>query len=405
MTSNQSTTDPLPAEIARVNQLTRSMIDEYVSWRSKIVHGEIDQLMYSEMLDFVNFRIETADSCLLLIENRKIADALGLSRSLFENYLLLMLMCRGTKYFKLQDRSSLSEAEFKAYFEEQKAELRQKQVEGKTQCLYVRKYPRAKRHLMYVFEGLQSSEEPDFVIPVHFIHFREFFPEIMRLKDENYFQHHELPPETKKADRDYRLETESRYKHYLSYDALLQCLEINQLTDSAVLARIEAHYTFLGKFLHPTHNAARELHEGNNVFTGETAIGMTQPYAKPAVLLASLYVCYIVAGLLDEVTGLLERAPSKYMRNAGTSGLRRLTAKVPSEFSYFWFLFNDPPLYDRFNYCSTSHVSNKELAEWGHYENVPKERVPFDQHIYSHLQSALNGWSNSRCGMYKPPLA
>jgi hypothetical protein len=106
MTSNQGTTDPLPAEIARVNQLTRSMIDEYVSWRSKIVHGEIEQFMYSEMLDFVNFRIETADTCLLLIEHGKIADALGLSRSIFENYLLLMLMCRGTKYFKLRDLSS-----------------------------------------------------------------------------------------------------------------------------------------------------------------------------------------------------------------------------------------------------------------------------------------------------------
>src|SRR6266567_734724 len=133
MTSNQGTTDSLPSEIARVNQLTRSMIDEYVSWRSKILHGEIDQFMYSEMLDFVNFRIETADSCLLLIEHGKIADSLGLSRSLFENYLLLMLMCRGTKYFKLRDlSSSMNEAEFKAYFEEQKAELRQKQVDGKT---------------------------------------------------------------------------------------------------------------------------------------------------------------------------------------------------------------------------------------------------------------------------------
>ncbi|SRR6266536_963405 len=141
MTSNQSATDPLSAEITRVNQLTRAMIDEYVSWRSKIVHGEIDQFMYSEMLDFVNFRIETVDTCLLLIENCKIADALGLSRSLFENYLLLMLMCRGTKYFKLRDlSSSMREAEFKAYLEEQKAELSQKQVEGKTTCLYVRKY-------------------------------------------------------------------------------------------------------------------------------------------------------------------------------------------------------------------------------------------------------------------------
>ncbi len=108
MTATRNTTDPLSAEIARVNQLTRAMIDEYVDWRSKIAHGDIENALYGEMLDFVNFRIETADTCVLLIENHKIADALGLSRSLFEHYLLLMLMCRGSKYFKLQDLSSLS---------------------------------------------------------------------------------------------------------------------------------------------------------------------------------------------------------------------------------------------------------------------------------------------------------
>ncbi len=396
--------DVLSEEIARVNQLTQAMIDEYVSWRSKIVYGEIENAIYGAMLDFVNFRVETADSCLLLIENRKIADSLGLSRSLFENYLLLMLMCRGSKYFKLQDLSSVTEAEFKARFKKEEAELRQKQAQGKTQCLYVKRYPRPpKQQLMYVFEGRKSSEEPEFVIPVHFFHFQEFDPEILRLKVEKYFQYHELSPETKKADREYLRETESRYRHYLSYDALLQCLEINELADSAVLARIEAHYTFLGKFLHPTYNAARELHDRNNIYTGETAIGMRQPYSKIAVLLASLYACYLVAGLLDEAADLFERAPVKYMSEPGTSSMRNLTARIVIEFPYFWFLYNDPPLYDRYNYCSY-HATVDELAKWNRYENVPKERVPFDQHIYRHLQSALNGWSNRRCGEYRSPL-
>ncbi len=130
---------------------------------------------------------------------------------------------------------------------------------------------------------------------------------------------------------------------------------------------------------------------------------MSQSYSESAVLLASLYVCYIVAGLLDEVAGLLERAPSKYMRNAGTSSMRNLTGRVAVQFPYFWFLFNDPPLYDRYSYCSY-HATDDELAAWKHYQNVPKERVPFSQHIYDHLQKALNGWSNGRCGVYRSPL-
>jgi hypothetical protein len=404
MHSNLDGSDTLAQEIARVNQLTWSMLEEYVSWSSKISYGETYYVLYGDMLDFVNFRMETADSCLLMIERRKIADSLGLSRSLLEHYLLLMLMCRGRKCFRLQDLSALSEADFKARFEKQDAELRGLQAQAKTQCLAVKKYPRAKRHLMYVFEGLRSNDESDFVIPAHFFHFQEFNPEIMRLKDEDYFQYYQPESEAKRRDRDYQQELVFRYRHYLSYGALLQCLELNDLVDSATIARIEAHYTFLGKFLHPTHNAARDLHEHSNVHSGKTAIGMDHEYSTVAVLLAALYVCYKVAGLVDEVAGLIENAPSKYVKQAGTDALRGLTARVATDFPYFWFLFNDPPLYDRYNYCS-HHASDEELAAWGHYSNVPKERVPFDQHIYSHLEHALGGWSNARCGVYRSPIS
>lgn len=396
--------DPLSQEIGRVNELTRAMLDEYVSWSGKIEYGQIQQALYSDMFDFVNFRMETADSCLLLMQQRKIADSLGLSRSLLEHYLLLMLMGRGHKYFRLQDLTDLTPGAFNERFEKQQVELRQLQEQGKTQCLAVKKYPKAKRHLMYIFEGLRSKDEPEFIVPLHFFQFQEFQPELMRLKDEDYFQYHEPPPEAKKRDRTYQQELLSRYRAYLSYDALLQCLELNDLVDATVIARIEAHYTFLGKFLHPTHDAARDLHEQSNVHNGKTAIGMQQRYTKVAVLLAALYVCYLVAGLLDEVATLIEGAPSKYIARPGTEKLRQLIPHVATDFPYFWFLFNEPPLYDRYNYC-IHHVTDEELRAWNGYAGVPAERVPFDQHVYSHLQHALGGWSNTRCGVYRSPIA
>jgi hypothetical protein len=119
-------------EITRAKQIAQAMIDEYVAWRDNITYGEEAFSVYMETLDFVNFRVETADSCLLLIENGRIADALGLSRSLFENYLLLMLMCRGTKFFRLENLSNLSEGEFKKALAAKQAELQQLQANGKT---------------------------------------------------------------------------------------------------------------------------------------------------------------------------------------------------------------------------------------------------------------------------------
>jgi hypothetical protein len=393
-------------ETKRAKRLAREMINEYVAWRGKITYGQELHLIYMETLDFVNFRMETSDSCLLLLENGRVGDALGLCRSLFENYLLFMLMCRGTKLFKLEDLSGLTEGEFKKHLAEKQAELQELQAAGTTACLSAERYPRAKRQIMYVYKGLISpdSDLPDFVIPAYYFHFRHFSPETMRLKDENYFQYDEPSAEETKAVRGYQTDQEARYRRYLSYDALLQCLALNDLADSAVLARIEAHYTFLGRFLHPTNDAARDLHESPNVQDGQTRIGLSQTYTETAVLLAYLYVCYILAATLDEVAGLFERAPSKYMADPGTADLRAATARVPAEFPYFWFLFNDPPLYDRFNYC-VSHATDEELAAWGSYEHVPLERVPFNQYIYSHFQQSLNGYRNVRCGEYRSPLA
>lgn len=403
MSETSNPTAIIDAEIARVSALTRAMIAEYETWGDKITYNDGNSL-YMDLLSFVNLRLETAESCLLLIENKKVADSLGLSRSLLENYLLLMLMCRGTKYIQLQDRTSLTEGRFKAELREKQDELQQRKEQGETQVHSVKKYPGTKRYLMYVIEDHRDESDPSLVTPLHFFLFSGFRPEVMRLKDEDYFQYYEHDDSTKKAIKGQQVEAAMQYRFYLSYDALLQNLVVNDLADTASITRIEAHYTFLGKFLHPTHNAARELHDRNDHDGGATEVGVSQPYSRIAVLLAELYVCYLVAGLLTEVAALIESAPAKYVKEAGTASLREAVDRIPAELSYFWFLFNDPPLYDKFNWC-VNHATDKELAKWGGYSGAPNGRIPFTQHVYSQLQQALGGGSNARCGEYVSPLA
>ena len=388
-------TDTLTGEIDRASRLARQMIAEYAAWSDKVKYGDQLHDAYREVFDFVNFRIETADSCLSLLHDRHVADALGLCRSLLENYLLFMLMCRGAKFFELQD-THLTGAKFKKELEDKQAEIKQLHEEGKTPCIGVEEYPRRKGFLMYLYEGLNSPDPdlPEFRIPVHHFLFRQFNPETMRLKDENYFRYYEPTLEVIKADHKQHLAQEDRYRFYLSYDALLQCLELNGLADDALQARIEAHYVFLGKFLHPTHEAARELHESPNCYDGRTRIGLGQRYTEYAVLLGYLYVCYLLAATLDEAAGRFEQAPAKYITDSGTTSLRAVTGRIPVEFPYFWFLTNDPPLWDRYNHC-TYHENEADVASWGGYEHVPFDQVYFDQHIYSHLKKAYGFWKNA----------
>lgn len=400
MTTTDSPT-PMEIEILRVNELTRSMMREYLAWGSKYRYGSTMNVIYGEMIDFVNFRLETTESCLLLIEKSKVGDALGLCRGLLENYLLFMLMCRGTKYFKLSDGSAHSSEKFMELFEQQRSKLLERKAAGETAYVDVVIHPRLHQHLQHVFEGV--SFDDGLVIPYHYFQFKEFRPEVLRLRPQDYFEYFEHDPETKKAFKEHRRQTRGNHRHYLSYSALLDCLDLNGILDTDAEKRVEAHFTFLGEFVHPTHDAARELHDGSNVHSGKPDIGMGGQYSKSATLLASLYCCYLVAGFLDELMTFFEKAPALYMTDHSTADVRAITQSVPALVPYFWFIFNDAPLYDRFNWA-IHHVTDEDLERYGNYTQVPSDHIAFNQHILPNLKHGLSGWSNVRVGEYKPPF-
>lgn len=375
------------------------------TWRvmARLNGGEVSLATYMDIIDFVNFRMETADTCLSLIEQGRIGEALGLCRSLLEYLLLFQLICRGDKFFKVWDLSSKTPAEFTKIFKEEQAKLEEERAAGKTNCVELRKHPRAKRHIMLMYDGLVFDDGERLSVSIYFFHFDEFSLETMRLDESDYFEYYEPEDELKKALKGHRLEAQLKYRHFLSYDGLLMCLELNNLVNRRARLRVEAHYTFLGKFLHPWKNAFRDLHERSNWRGGRTAIGMEYPYTQTARLLASSYVCYLLAGMLDEFAGLFERAPKKYVANAHTESLRDAAAAVPATMPYFWFIHNEAPPYDKFNWA-VHHATDAQLETYGGYQGLPSGLIPFNQHIYSSLGSSLAGWNNIRVGDYAPPI-
>ncbi|TWE29781.1 hypothetical protein [Prauserella muralis] len=398
-----NTAGPLDLEIGRVRAASRSMISTYVQWGQQYQFGDVRNIVYNDIIEYINLRVETAETCILLAEKEKVAEALALARSLLEHYLLLILICRGYKYFKLQDKSNLSDGEFKAFLQDMQGALREKSTSGEHSCLAVEKYPRRKRHLMYVFEGLHGADEPDFKIAPHYFQFQEFSPQVMRLNRDDYFEYLPTPQQLQHQEKEFQREATFLYQHYLSYDSLLTCLELNDIADKACVKRIEAHYTFLGQFLHPTHNAARSLCEPSNIYDGQPNVGMRYPYARNAVLLAHLYAAFLMAGIIQELALLFENAPKKYISKPATAMLRHVAEVPEREFNYFWFLFNKAPLYDKYNFC-IYHLTYEELAEIGGYPKISGDQIPFDHDIFGHLNSALASWSNAKCGVYESPL-
>ena len=58
------------------------LVAAWVNLGSRKVGGEIDQLMYGELIEYAALRVETATSMAGLARNEKLADARGLGRSL-----------------------------------------------------------------------------------------------------------------------------------------------------------------------------------------------------------------------------------------------------------------------------------------------------------------------------------
>lgn len=395
--------DDLEIEIKRTADLGRKLIGSYEAWSGQVGWGDTGLVTHGDLIDFVNFRMETADSCLKLIEAGKVGDALGLCRSLLENYLLFMLICRGEKYFRFWDLSNETPEEFVRIFQERKKEWEAERAAGTTTCVEFRKHPRAKRHIMLVYDGITLDDGEKMPVSMYYFHFEQFKPDIMRLNADDYFEYYERPADLRKALKGHRQEAQLAYQHFLSYDALVMCLELNDLLDEAGRRRLEAHYTFLGTFLHPTHDAMRNLHDRSNWHTHKTMVGMEYSYTQTARLLANTYVCHLVAGILDEFATFFEAASEEYVKDPSTADLRAMTNEVRQSVSYFWFLFNEAPLYQKFKWA-VSHATDQQLAESGGYRNLSSTLVQFDQHIYDTFGNSLVGQTNWKVGSYVPPL-
>ncbi|MFI6779298.1 hypothetical protein [Nocardia sp. NPDC050412] len=376
-------------EFNSVNNHTRSLLEEYVYWGAKIEVADTQQWMYNELIDFVNFRMETASTCLFLSESNRIADSFGLCRSLLENYLLFILMCRGHKWFQVRDCSNLTEGKFKQLLAEESVRVPRAHAAGESRYTSVMKHPKLTRRLMYILDGISGGDDPGFMVPAHYFQFQEFRPDAMRLPADAYFEYHDFSQEVRASRKEYQAEMSTVYREFLSYDALLRCLELNGLTSSGATGRIEAHYVFLGSFLHPTHEAARKLHEKSNHYDGQPAIGLKHPYRAEVRLLSALYICFLTAGILDEIVRVHENAPSKYIKSSGSAEIRKLIQEVPRRYNYFWFISNAPAPFDKYRHFGYSSTV-EERERWGDWTAVPDDAPKFNKEILDQLAESFS---------------
>lgn len=393
----------IESEATRLDGCIDGLLREYSGWRARIALGSIGYGLYDEYWEYVNLRLQTVEACRCLLRHDFVPDALGRMRTLLEAFLLLRLMARANKAFAIQDLSSLAPSEFKAKLIEIQEKWRQDKDSGTDTWLDVREYPRKRRHIQYVYEGLRVDGDPGVLISIQWAAFQQFRPETARLRSDSYFEYYKPPQKHLKKLAENRKNATGLYAAFLSYTALLDSLVLNDLLSDQERARVEAHYTFLGKFAHLTHDAERELSEASNVHYGGTGIGLRQPFSRAARLLAYAYLTLLTAGLIDEVLSILEAAPEKYVTRPATEDLRRETRRAVESIRYFWFVYNEASDFDKYLWA-IHHATDQQLQAAGGYQNLKSDLITFDQHVWQRFQQMLTPAMNRRCGTYRPPI-
>lgn len=371
----------------------KRLIKTYLKLSSKFEMDTTLSNPYHHLVDFTNARFETIDSCRLLLKSERVSDVLALNRSLLEHYLLFILFCRGRNTFHLVEKKN--------------SDMRDKMSRffGK-KLLSSEPYPYRPNYMALIVGGPELGHDATkeeiswFYYSVH----KMFNPEVARLDGYDYFGRNSRNANLRKIYNQLKKHQKSLYQTYLSYDSLLYGLQINDIIDKSVQLRIQAHYTFLGKFLHPTTNPSRVLREMHNNYSNKTVVGSEEPYRRSSVLLSYIYLIKLTAGFLQELTEALDNIKAEYWPKGSSSNVKKLLKELDDRYSYFWFIFNGPSDYDKYMYCQTM-MSDDELEKIGKdYRMVEPSIVTFEKDIYKRFSDSLPHRNSGRVGKYISPI-
>jgi len=148
------------------------------------------------------------------------------------------------------------------------------------------------------------------------------------------------------------------YKYFLTFDKILGNLNLNGVLNKKTTTRVLVHYNFLSNFSHSTSDSLSIIRERK--FYQISPDGLDIIYNHYLSELALLYICHLLSMHLQHAIYYLRWRSIKLKKNKSKL-YRSLCQKVESDFGYFWFIFNKPHQYDRYNHANRKCNYKKKL--------------------------------------------
>ncbi len=359
----------IASQTLKEHQHLVNVIDELITALRELPNdvqwGDSSWMEDMEILDFI--RIQT-----LSLQNAKnntiegyYRDVYHLIRMIFEGYFILRLISTCDKYpIRIMVKRGKNDPDLN----HAKNRIIQ-QVQKNFGNSLITTYMESNNVIVAVVRGVTvvdgKGQDTGVTIPYYYGAWHQFRPLEYHLKRETLqdrlptlrFLTGEWASMTRKTESEVNKDYGVLYKYFLTFDRILENLRLNGVLNKKTTTRVLVHYNFLSNFSHSTSDSLSIIKERK--FYQTNPDGLDIVYNHYLSELALLYICHLLSMHLQHAIYYLRWRGIK-LKNENKF-YRPLCKKVECDFGYFWFIFNKPHQYDRYNHANHKCNYKKKL--------------------------------------------
>lgn len=321
-----------------------------------------------EALRLFESQVKISETIQDLAKDEKFGEAFILNRTLFENYLLICLILKGTKYvlkYKVPMKTGVTPKD--AY-----NRLTRKLKDRKDIVSFrpVKEY----RRIEVVHRGLYPKEG-DRLTPVYHFVFRRYDPIGHWVGKIRSIVSKDFSPDTTAR---WQKKHESLYKTHFGFRNLVKASILNGILTDEQQVRVRVHYNFLSAFTHLT----------------KMGFSLSMPYEKwkHNHYLLELNLLYVLRLLRLHLLRLIEFFSNTQHSIKDVAQLVTDLESLGRKYDNFWFIYNDPSEYDYWSFQTAKayrHRKGEKLEEEIPYYKDPYHRLKRQHQTTKELSTDL----------------
>jgi hypothetical protein len=355
---------------------------------------------YSDQQDYLSWikseMILLSDALSLLENNRSYGSIFPIIRTVFEDFWVILLAMNGTKYyqyFKIKKGHSIDKL-----YNKWKKDLEDAQNKGASKDILLLKKTKKRIVIARIGTFVKNSNE---IIPFYYWLLDRYDPTQAYVgKEKRIIENYLTPPYLLRK----HLEIHELFKeHYFDSKGIHDSLLLNGFVKKSHIQKINVHYNFLSSWVHPNKKKFDLLRQEYDFWKGNKKSDFFLDH------LALLYIGNMASMFLHSFLDFANRqiCEKKLKGLKDGESIKKELANFENSTNYFWFLYNKPSFFHKYNYCINRgwrSIQHKRAYKTIMPSQIPDNLVPYYNDPIRILREMSRGCYNKIYGKYDSPF-